>query len=282
MSEDKLSFTFIMVLVFAVITIIILDKAWNSPDGNRYLFIPFLLLLVVLIAMTYAAGQKKSKSKEEEFLKKLLSARETERKKIASELHDGIQQGLHSISFEAQRLARVSPITGYNVDHIADRINETIDDIRRISSELYPHHLEKLGLKKSIQQMANNLTDSTDVYFSTSIIDEIDSLFNEEASINIYRIIQELFNNIIKHSKAAKASIIIHTDKLYFYIIVEDNGRGFEDESNKLVNIRKGLGIISIEERLKILGGRLNISTSKEKGAKFKITLPLISIYNKN
>lgn len=280
MSDLKLILFWLTVTFFIVITIVLLDKAWAASDTDKFLFIPFLLLLLAGFGYIIFEKTNSEKTKEYKFSKKLLDAREAEKKKIASELHDGLQQDLHAIGYELKKIQNTNFTPKEKIEILSNRINGTIDEIRRISSELYPHQLENLGMKKAITAMANKLSDQSEIYVKIDIDDKVDALFNQAASIHIYRIIQELFNNILKHSNAEKASIKMNTDNIYLYVDVEDNGVGLENNLKKVDNFRKGLGLSSIQERLKLMGGFLNIKSQVSKGSIFKITIPVKNIYN--
>ncbi|MEO8513453.1 MAG: sensor histidine kinase [Ignavibacteria bacterium] len=280
MSEKKLIFFWITISIFIVISIIILSKAWESPSTDKFLFIPFILLLIIVFGYFLYDKNNFKKSSQYTFSKKILDARETEKKKIASELHDGLQQDLHSIGYEIKQIQNTNFTPKEKLEKISSRIDDTIDELRRISSELYPHQLENLGMKKAVTGMANNLSDHSEIHFKITIDEKVDALFNQEASIHIYRVIQELFNNIMKHSDATKASIKMSTDNLYLYVEVEDNGKGLERNFMKVENFRKGLGISSIQERIKLMNGTFNFKSELSKGTTFKITIPAKNIYN--
>lgn len=280
MSEKKLTFFWITSCILLVITIIILGEAWDAPGVNKLMFIPFLLLLSVSMFYYFFDKSRSEQSVQQQFSKKLLDVREAEKRKIASELHDGLQQDLHAINFEVQKISKTNFTPKEKLHVISNRIISMIDEIRRISAELYPHQLENLGLKKSIIGMTNNLSDLSDVHFTAKIDDEIDSLFKQEISIHIYRIIQELLNNVIIHSYATRAEVKIAVNKVFLYIDVKDNGKGLEYSIKKMDNFRKGLGIRSIRERLKFMKGTLDIKSESNKGTMFKIIIPLNRIYN--
>jgi len=86
---------------------------------------------------------------------------------------------------------------------------EAVDELRYISSNLYPNKIEKLGLKKAIESMAENSFDSSGILLNLSV-GEIDKIFDNDIELNLYRILQECINNILKHSKATEASISVH------------------------------------------------------------------------
>ena len=276
MSENKLIFMWLTSSVLLIFTIIILEQI----SENKFLFISFLLLVSIILAYYFYDRTNAEKINQQYYSKMLLDARETEKKKIASELHDGLQQNLHSIDMEIQKISKTNFTPKEKLNNISDRIIDTIDEIRRIASELYPHQLENLGLRKAIIGMANNISDISGIHFVTNIENDIDDLFNKDVSIQIFRIIQELYNNIIKHSGATKAVTAISKSKLYLHIDVEDNGFGFENNFIKVDDFRKGLGIRSIRERLKVMSGNLKIKSQQGTGTEFKITIPINNIYN--
>ncbi len=276
MSENKLIFMWLTSSVLLIFTIIILEQI----SENKFLFISFLLLVSIILAYYFYDRTNAEKINQQYYSKMLLDARETEKKKIASELHDGLQQNLHSIDMEIQKISKTNFTPKEKLNNISDRIIDTIDEIRRIASELYPHQLENLGLRKAIIGMANNISDISGIHFVTNIENDIDDLFNKDVSIQIFRIIQELYNNIIKHSGATKAVTAISKSKLYLHIDVEDNGFGFENNFIKVDDFRKGLGIRSIRERLKVMSGNLKIKSQQGIGTEFKITIPIKNIYN--
>jgi len=274
MSENKLIFIWITVTVLLIFTIVIL-----SETELTYL-LPFLLLLSIVFGYYFYDRNINETYSRRQNTKMLLDAREAEKKKIASELHDGLQQNLHSISLELQKISKTNFTPKEKLAGLSDRIIETIDEIRRISSEVYPHQLENLGLRKAIMGMANTFSDSSNIYFTVKIEDDVEKDINKSVSIHIFRIIQELFNNIFKHSGAAKASASISLSKLYMHINVEDNGCGFENNIKTVNDFRKGMGISSVRERLKVMNGTLNIKSMPGKGTIFKITIPIRNIYN--
>jgi len=280
MSESKYIFLYLTFSVLLLITIAILGYAWEAPNMNRYIFVPFLILLFVFVGYFLYDKSRSDGTTQQIISKKLYDARETERKKMASELHDGLQQDLHAIGFELKRISKSTFTPKERLEGLTEKINETIDEVRRISYELYPNQLEKLGLKRAIIGMGNDLGDSSDVYFSVKIDDEFEQLLNLEASIQIYRIVQELFNNVVQHSGAKRSDLTMSSDNMFLYIKLTDDGQGFEHNYKKMEVLRKGMGISSIEERLKLMRGKLEIKSQIGKGTEIKIHIPIKNLYN--
>src|SRR5260221_2393000 len=158
MSENKFIFLWVTFSILFVLAITLIDHFLESGK-DRYIFFLFLILLCIF-AGYYFFGKTSSNNSDQQLIsKKLYDAREEEKKKMASELHDGLQQDLHAIGFELKRLSKTTFTPKEKIESLAEKVTETIDQIRRISSELYPNQLEKLGLKKAIIGMADNLGD---------------------------------------------------------------------------------------------------------------------------
>ncbi len=133
--------------------------------------------------------------------------------------------------------------------------------------------MEKFGLTKALESMVEELNESIKTTIFTENIASIDGLFSKEQEINIYRIVQESFNNIIKHANASAARIIVENNGYAVKIVIVDNGKGFDLEKNK--NIINSLGLKSIRERVKYLKGKVNFESKSGNGTKISIKVIL-------
>jgi len=215
---------------------------------------------------------KKEKSAQEEFSKKLLNSQEEERKKIASVLHDSIAHDV-LITKNSSEIGLRSAGENIEVKEILSKISEqsslTLNELRRIQFNLHPYEVEKLGLTKALRSIVDRVSKSTEIKF-TFEEDFIDKTFSEENEIHLYRIIQEAINNIIKHSSATQAAIKINRTDENIIITISDNGKGFSKSSALQKN---SMGLSGISERVKLLGGNLEIES--DHGTILKINLPL-------
>ncbi len=212
----------------------------------------YLLLSLGGIGFTvYFLKQAQEKRKlQEYFSENLLLSQEAERTRIAKELHDSVGQQLTLIKRKAQDLSQ---------DEISNMTHGALEEVRSISRGLYPAVLKQLGLSESIEQLLYDVDEQTNL-FCTSEIDDIDSYFTEEESLNFYRFIQENISNIIKHSEATSIVITIKKLDQKIKVSIQDNGKGFE-VTDKIKN--KSLGLKTLSERIRILKGTLQIQ-SKE------------------
>jgi signal transduction histidine kinase len=219
---------------------------------------------------------KNEKEVKEKFTRNLLTSQEDERKRIAGELHDSLGQELLIIKNRA--------LLGVNencdeqgmknhLNEISTLSAQAINEVRQITYNLRPFQLDRLGLTKALQSLVTRAESSSEIKFKM-FMDNIDNLFPKDLEINIYRIIQEGINNVIKHSCAASVVIMVSKDDNEVCISVEDNGKGFDvDENNR--NEKSGFGLSGINERASILGGKITIVTSPGKGTVLRIIIPI-------
>lgn len=234
----------------------------------KSIFILAFLSLGPIIYYRRVTQLKKEKQIQIEFSGQLIQSQEDERKRIASELHDSLGQDLLVI----RNLALLNKNKDEHFDEISKTAGMALDEVRRISYNLHPYQLDRLGLTKAIQSMFVNIKSATKIKFDLQV-DIIDNLLSKDKEINIFRIIQECVNNIIKHSEAAKAEIIIKHSGDHLNIIISDNGRGFDFEKTK--EQAKGLGLKNLINRVALLEGEIEFVSSDEFATIVKIDIPV-------
>lgn len=224
--------------------------------------------LVLFFCVLYLIREKyysdKSKKTQKEYSQNLILAQEEERKRIASDLHDGIGQQLLLIKNQ-------SIID--NMKEIMSIANQTIDEVRTISHNLHPYQLQEFGLTKAIKMNLKKFKKSTSSIFVSYEIDDIDNLLNDPEEINIYRIIQECIANIVKHAEATAAKIELKKTANNIQITVNDNGIGYD--ATKEFSGNKSLGLKTLKERVHLMKGTMAITSEKNKGTKIEFIIPL-------
>jgi len=261
------------------------DNLWNETEVPLQFFIAtawnktwwFNLLLIAAVAValwyfikTYYT-QKLEKEKSE--LEKQ-NAIEQERIRMARELHDGLGSMLSGIkhSFSAMKNDMVLNDKQQTWFHSnIDKLNESIKELRNISHSIASDSLQHNGLENSLRDFCNSMTQPGILNISFSAIGTEKMQLTEEQAFHIFRIIQELINNTIKHSGAANAIVQISYNSNRLYITVEDNGKGFVLEEG-LRN--KGMGLKNIESRIKILKGKMDYRTNASEGTSVLMEIP--------
>jgi signal transduction histidine kinase len=263
---------------------------WNSPlNASTYeiYHYPFcvdngLLVLTLGIDITERKQAEENLRESEQNLRylasQLLTAQENERNRISRELHDEVQQALIILKMKLRNIEKnLSPDQiGLRKDSLdlLGEIDGIIDNIRRLSRDLSPCALEDLGLSAALRHLVREFGDLHNIKWSI-VMDEIDNLFDRESQICIYRIFQESLTNIAKHSSANKIEVRAQTHDAYVSFQVEDNGKGF-DMTKVARNARGGgLGLAAMNERVRILGGSLEISSQEGQGTRVSFIVPI-------
>jgi signal transduction histidine kinase/sugar lactone lactonase YvrE len=211
---------------------------------------------------------KKERHRQVEFSKQLIKSQEEERKRIASELHDSLGQDLIVI----KNLALMNKNKDEQFDEISKTAGVAIDEVRRISYNLHPYQLDRLGLSKAINSMFTNIEGLSKIKFDVHV-GNIDNLFEKEKEINIYRIVQECVTNIIKHSNAVNARVFVEKKGTNLLIEIADDGKSFNFESTKLEST--GFGLKNLENRVSFLSGNLEFKSDKKFKTQIKVKIPL-------
>jgi PAS domain S-box-containing protein len=206
----------------------------------------------------------------------IIYGQEKERKRIAIELHDGLGQILTGLKFTLESIKiKDNDLLKNQLDSIKDLVVQTIQESRRISSNLMPMNLEKYGLNGALIKLVETLTLSNTIEI-TLVIPKSIPRQEEVNELNIYRIVQELLNNAMKHAHATwvEINIKILGQKLHLYI--QDNGQGLFE--NKISSY--GLGLNSIKQRIEDVEGQFFITNPNSIGTLVHCIIPLI--YNQN
>ena len=206
---------------------------------------------------------------------KIIEAQENEKKRISRDIHDGPAQSLANVIFKAEYASKIidtSPVKAKReIAELQEDVRDTLKDIRKIIYDLMPMSLDDLGLVPTIKKLISNIMDnySIDVDFhvtQSSIID------NQLTTLMLFRVIQEAFNNIVKHAKCKNVKMRLHISDIEIDVMIVDDGIGFD----MLQNIEKplGYGLYNMKERIEIVNGTIEINSAINKGSTIKIRIP--------
>ncbi len=229
-----------------------------------------ILIFAGVLLYNYYQSSKRRKKELEVFKDKLIEKQESEWKVIAGELHDSIGQNLSAINIFLQQEMKSSSEPSIKVMEASALVVETVDEVRRISQRLYPKQIERLGLTVSIEAMIERIASVSGIKFNCSI-DKIDGILSHENEVQYFRVIQEIVNNIMKHSGAKNVSFTVRRSVMFIITEIDDDGVGFETKNP----VKLGFGLINIEERLRMMKAVYEFISEKGNGTKFKITVPI-------
>ncbi|MGE0128248.1 MAG: two-component regulator propeller domain-containing protein [Blastocatellales bacterium] len=267
------------------------DGVWNNEGARlRVVVLPafyqtwwFRLALLLAIAGGVGLAFKhrldqahRARRAQEEFSRRLIDSQEQERKRIAAELHDSLGQNLlliknHALLGLAEREDHAA--TEQNLTTISEITSQVLDEARQIAYNLRPYQIDRFGLTKAIQSMLDRVAEASEIRFHYEV-DSLDGLFSKEAEMNLYRIVQESVNNILKHSRATEAEIKITRNGRSLLLRVADNGQGFAPEAGA-ETARRGFGLTGIAERARMLGGQYQLQSTPGRGAVITISAAL-------
>jgi two-component system, NarL family, sensor kinase len=253
----------------------------------------YLIISVAVVAMLLMAGsiilfvlyyqkrmvqeQFKRQQMELEYQKKMMEAalesQENERRRVAGDLHDSIGAMLSTIRVSLTTYAKRNSADGESINESKKMLDDTIESVRRISRDLMPSTLEKFGLSQAVKEMCERFqsTAALPIIFEEP---QDTPVFTKSRELMIFRIVQELLNNALKHAEASVIKVSFHNGE-GLEVIVEDNGKGFNAEDHKNdKSSGKGLGLFNIENRARLVGASVNFNASTVQGSKIIINIP--------
>lgn len=242
-----------------------------------------LLIIILLIALYIrqkavkdrAIAEQRIKRLEEE--KKVLAAKalvegqENERKRIAQELHDSLGALLSTTKMQFTTIKDKSPENKPLIERASKLLEQASSDVRRISHNMMPGLLTKLGLYDALEDLFDGLKESGELKVET-IIPETEERLNENKEIMIYRIVQEMVNNTIKHSKAKNISFQLRLIDEQLLLQFADDGIGFNVEEQLE---KKSLGLTGIQSRINFLNGTMSLESGSGKGTRYLLEIPI-------
>ncbi len=262
--------------VGAAVPVVILPPFWQSLWFR--LLIGFVLIVAGPSFYFLRVKSLEQKAKEQEmFSRQLITSQEQERKKIAGEIHDSLSQNILLIKHRAQLALEMTndPSRLFDqVNEISALATETLEDTRKMSHELRPSHLDRLGLTLTLKYLMDNIAHATTLTVEREI-NPVDGLLPKDDEIMVYRILQELINNVLKHAAAKTMTVIIGIEESQFRIFVQDDGKGFDPDVVRVSKTAGGLGLSGITERIHLLNGTYSLISSSGKGTTFNILLPI-------
>jgi PAS domain S-box-containing protein len=207
---------------------------------------------------------------------RLIAAQEEERKRIARELHDDLNQRMAVLSIELEQLSqKIEKSFGLRkrIHKLQLQVQEISSDIHRLSYKLHPSKLDHLGLAAAVKSLCDELslthTGKLKVHFHQT---GVPADLPIDVTLCLFRIAQETLRNCVKHSGAEFVQVILEKTEHRIRLSISDNGCGFDTHSELM---EKGLGFISMQERLRLVGGEISICSQPLRGTRINVWVPL-------
>ncbi len=214
-----------------------------------------------------------SRSEMTRLAQEALAIREEERRHLAQELHDGLGQSISAIKALAvsiERKAEGEGGIGASAAMIASVSTGMYGQVRSMMARLRPPILDELGLVSALGSMIDDWNAyHEEVFCSFEHVGPAPAL-GADGAINVFRIVQEALTNVARHAQATTVAVRLRTEAHAYVLDIEDDGCGFD-----AITVRRGLGLLGIDERVRAMGGRLSLATAPGRGTKFNIVVPL-------
>jgi two-component system NarL family sensor kinase len=208
--------------------------------------------------------------------KAILEAEEKERRRIAQDLHDGVGQLLSAAKLNLSNLdSKIATQTEEQklaMQNALSLVDDSVKEVRAVSHNMMPNTLIKLGLASAVREFITKLGNAPTLKVDLEIVG-LDTRLDNQIETVLYRVIQEIVNNIIKHAKASQISMQLIRHDTELNIMIEDNGVGFD--TNQLDNF-EGIGLKGIQTRIEFLNGSVHFDSSIGRGTTVIIDIPLI------
>ena len=258
----------------ASIGVVVMPRLWQTT---------WFRMLAILCAAGFGLGLyelrvlrlKRLQMLQERFSRSLIQSQENERQRMAAELHDGLGQSLlvvKNYATMALKEPKLADKTQRQLQEISDSASASIEEVRSIARALRPYQLDRFGLTKTLEDAAELVAETGDLEITTKV-ENIDRLLSSEAEISVYRIVQEWLNNVVKHSRASVARLVVSKDSGGVRMILEDDGAGFDYDA-VMKRSAAGFGLANLGERARLLSGSLEIETAPGKGTRLIVHIP--------
>jgi signal transduction histidine kinase len=239
-----------------------------------------LLLTILTVALLWVhllhRRLERQQAAQLAFSQQVLGKLEEERRRIAVNLHDSLGQTLLVIKNHAL-LATQSLCAGEEMrnrlEEISGTTSQAIEEVRRITRGLRPYQLDRLGLAQAIRASINRAAENGSISFA-SRVEDIDGVFDKDEEIHVYRIVQEAVTNVVKHSAATEATVVIKKRPHVVSLSIRDNGKGFDPAAPSARPHDLGFGLTGIEERVRILRGTLSVDSRPGEGTILTVEIP--------
>ena len=230
-------------------------------------------------AIEHASLFRELEDKEEalqQMVKRTVAAQEEERRRVATEIHDGVTQQLISIWYRVQAcerlLERDVPAARAELEEAKSLIGEALDEARSAIYDLRPATLDDLGLVPAVEALARR-TFGPEV--EVNVATDIQPPLATHLETALYRICQELLNNVRKHAAAGHVEINLKSEPEEIRMIVIDDGRGFDVDAYLSLRPETSFGLAGVTERIEMVGGSLSLSSEPGRGTRAEVRIPL-------
>jgi two-component system sensor histidine kinase UhpB len=207
------------------------------------------------------------RSERRQSVRRSLAAQESERRRIARELHDEVGQSLTAVVLQLERASRnLSQPMRQEITEAREAARSSLDEVRGIAQRLRPEALDDLGLASALVTLSKRVSDQAGLRIAHSVVADLGPV-SPEAELVVYRVAQESLTNVVRHARASEAAMVLQANSDRLLLRVVDDGRGTD-------GARRGAGIQGMRERALMVGGELSVRSRAAGGTEVRLELP--------
>lgn len=280
--KEKMAYYFVIayfpLLTFVIHFILTALKLTSSYNPVQWEFVIFFEVVVLAVAMAhkYFLVMRQNMNfqtliikQKEEGLVAILSAQEEERERIAKDLHDGVVQQIGSVLLRARNIfTSLNLLEKNETQELLSSLENSNEELRNISHQMMPRTLKELGIVSAMDDLLNKSLTYADINFVFEYFN-INERISKTYELILFRVLQELINNIIKHSKAKNVNVQLFKTKDSLVLLVEDDGVGFESTKET-----EGIGLKNIVSRIDTVEGTIHFESNVKKGTLVTVKIP--------
>lgn len=248
------------------------------PAGEKTIYLTLLIAVVIVavflvfFVITIMKYQKKYRTLYRQLLRAEIQSAEKERRSIAADLHDDFGQVLSFIRIQVNHMLTPGGLHPERVQQVTSSIDDMLIRMRNMGESLAPDILSRKSFDRAAEQLLNRIG-QLGVIKITQDLQGGDALMGYERSIHLFRILQEIVNNTLKHASATRLWVHTHIKGKKYFLTTKDDGKGFDHQ--KLDEMKAGSGLRNIHNRVELLEGDIFFDTAPDQGVKFEIIIPL-------
>lgn len=231
-----------------------------------------IIAVIVFFIVLVVIYQRKMRERQQEIFRSIMETEEKERTRIARELHDSLGASLSAIKMQYSAVSRHLP-SDPTAAHIGAMLDDACKEVRSISHQMMPIVLINEGLLVAVDNFTRPFIQLDTIRFEFNSFGNYRRIADQSKELMVYRIIQELINNTLKHAEASHIQLQLAFNQNNLSVVIEDNGKGFEVDEK--LNTKAGMGLGNLYSRVNYLKGNINIESEKGKGTSIVINIPL-------
>ncbi len=245
----------------------------HEQDSRKVMLFSLSGIILLIGAGGVVYLQRNRAAQQRKVFGAILEAEQKERIRIARDLHDSIGQMLSVVKMNVSNIHyQAEGEEKRQAGNTLAIVDQTIQELRHISHNLIPEELS-FGLVNALEEMGRKINEAGTTRVQLAIADDWPARkFDKQFELSIYRIIQELLSNMLKHAEASTISITLAQNENNILLSVSDNGKGFDTGT---IKESQGLGWKNVSGRVQLLNGRMSVQSEKVKGTQIEITIPI-------